>query len=193
MKKGNLTGGLLLILLGVWFLAVQLIPQLSAWTAGKWSLIIIGVGVIFLIVSILNNVPGLSIPAFIIGGLGGLFYYQNVTGDWGSWAYAWTLIPGFVGVGLLFFSVQAKDKGTRIAGFILLFISAALFFAFGSFLGAPKQIIQYWPIMLIILGANSMFRAIFGHRKVQVVEASEPVETKKVTVEFDTEGEENES
>ena len=193
MKKGNITGGLILILLGAWFLAVQLVPQLNAWAKGQWSLIIIGVGVIFLVVSILNNVPGLSIPAFIIGGLGGLFYYQNVTGDWESWAYAWTLIPGFVGVGLLFFGLQSRDKGARIAGFILLFISAALFFVFGSFLGAPKEIIQYWPIMLIILGANSMLRAVFGHKKEKIVEASEPVETKKVTVEFDTKGEEDES
>ena len=77
--------------------------------------------------SILNNVPGLSIPAFIIGGIGGLLYYQNATGDWNSWAYAWTLIPGFVGLGLLFFSIQTKDKGTQKAGFILLYISAILF------------------------------------------------------------------
>ena len=193
MKKGNLTGGLILILLGVWFLAVQLVPQLKIWAAGQWTLMIIGIGVIFLLISILSNIPGLSIPAFIVGGIGGLLYYQNVTGDWGSWAYAWTLIPGFVGMGLLFFSLQSRDKGARTAGFILLFISAALFFIFGSLLGVSKQIVQYWPIMLIILGANSMLRAVFGQKKEPVIEASSPVETKKVTVEFDIEGEEDES
>ncbi len=193
MKKGNITGGLILILLGVWFLAVQLVPQLKAWAAGQWSLVIIGVGVIFLLASILSNIPGLSIPAFIVGGIGGLLYYQNVTGDWASWAYAWTLIPGFVGLGLLFYSIQARDKGTGSAGFVLLFISAALFFTFGSFLGVPKQIIQYWPILLIILGANSIVKAIFGSKKKQITEAAQPVETKNVTVEFATEGEENEN
>ena len=81
MKKGNITGGLILILLGAWFLAIQFVPQLAAWAEGSWALSIIGIGAIFLFVSILNNIPGLSIPAFIIGGIGGLLYYQNATGD----------------------------------------------------------------------------------------------------------------
>ena len=101
MKKGNITGGLILILIGAWFLAVQFVPQLKAWAQGEWSLYVIGVGIIFLLASVTTNVPGLSVPAFIIGGIGGLLYYQNVTGQWHTWAYAWTLIPGIVGLGLL--------------------------------------------------------------------------------------------
>jgi hypothetical protein len=165
MKKGNITGGLILILLGAWFLAVQFVPQLNAWADGNWTLFIIGAGVIFLIFSVLNNIPGLSIPAFIIGGIGGLLYYQNVTGDWESWAYAWTLIPGFVGLGLLFYSIQTRDKGSSQAAFILLFISTVFFAVFGSFLGGPKEIIQYWPALLIISGFWQMSRALFGKRK----------------------------
>ena len=176
MKKGNITGGLILILLGAWFLAVQFVPQLKIWAKGSWALSIIGVAAIFLLASILTNVPGLSIPAFIIGGIGGLLYYQNVTGDWGSWAYAWTLIPGFVGLGLLFFSIQTRDKGTLKAGFILLFISAAFFFIFGSFLGVPKQIIRYWPLLLIITGLWSMSHSLFGKKKMKVIEPVENVE-----------------
>ena len=170
MKKGNITGGLILILLGAWFLAIQFIPQLKDWAEGSWALSIIGVAAIFLVVSILNNIPGLSIPAFIIGGIGGLLYYQNVTGDWDSWAYAWTFIPGFVGLGLLFFSLQTRDKGTMKAGFILLFISAALFFVFGSFLGASDQLIQYWPLLLILAGVLSVLRSLFGNKRVKSVE-----------------------
>lgn len=170
MKKGNITGGLILILIGAWFLAVQFVPQLEAWAEGNWALTIIGIGAIFLLVSILNNIPGLSIPAFIVGGIGGLLYYQNVTGDWGSWAYAWTIIPGFVGLGLLFFSLQTRDKGATKAGFILLFISTILFAIFGSFLGAPKEIIQYWPLLLIVAGLWSMTRALFGNRKANTVQ-----------------------
>ena len=183
MKKGNITGGLILILLGAWFLAVQFVPQLKIWAEGNWALSIIGVAAIFLVASILNNIPGLSIPAFIIGGIGGLLYYQNVTGDWDSWAYAWSLIPGFVGIGLLFFSLQSKDKGTLKAGFILLYISAVLFFIFGSFLGGPKQITQYWPLLLIFSGLWSMSRSLFGNKKKKVAEVAQPVETIEVVVE----------
>ena len=196
MKKGNITGGLILILLGAWFLAVQFVPQLKIWAEGSWALSIIGVAAIFLLASILTNVPGLSIPAFIIGGIGGLLYYQNVTGDWGSWAYAWTLIPGFVGLGLLFFSIQTRDKGTLKAGFILLFISSALFFIFGSFLGVPKQIIRYWPIMLIFTGSWSMLRSVFGSKKKKVIaEDTQAEEEVEIIFEEKTEieGEENEN
>ena len=180
MKKGNITGGLILILLGMWFLAVEFVPQLKAWADGQWALLIIGIGVIFLVVSILNNVPALSIPAFIIGGIGGLLYYQNVTGDWASWAYAWTLIPGFVGLGLLFYSLQASDKGTRSAGFILLLISSILFAIFGSLLGASQEITKYWPLLLIIVGGRTMFRALAGGKKEEAIEAPQPIENNDV-------------
>ena len=198
MKKGNITGGLILILLGAWFLAIQFVPQMKAWAEGSWALSIIGIAAIFLVVSILNNIPGLSIPAFIIGGIVGLLYYQSVTGDWESWAYAWTFIPGFVGLGLLFFSLQARDKGTMQAGFILLFISSVLFFVFGSFLGASEQLIQYWPLLLILAGAWSMLRSFFGKKKAKSVESA-PVESTSIeaeaipSVDGEAEGEENEN
>lgn len=163
MKKGNITGGLILILLGAWFLAVQFVPQLNLWAKGNWSLSIIGLGVIFLLVSVLTKARGFSIPAFIVGGIGGILYYQNVTGDWDSWAYVWTLIPGFVGLGLLFFSLQTRERGSRRAGFILVFLSVIFFVVFGSFLGAPREIIRYWPILLVIAGLWSISKSLFDN------------------------------
>ncbi len=160
MKKANLVSGLLLILFGAWFLAVQFVPGMRLWVADSWPLSIIGIGAIFLVAAIASNVPGLVIPAFIIGGIGSLLFYQNATGDWDSWAYAWSLIPGFVGVSLLFFSLLAKDKGASKAGFILIFISTVLFVVFGSFLGGPDEIIRYWPLLLIGLGIWSMTRSL---------------------------------
>jgi len=168
MKKGNLTGGLILILLGAWFLAVQFVPQLNMWAKGNWTLSIIGLGVIFLLVSVLTKAHGFSIPAFIVGGIGGILYYQNVTADWDSWAYVWTLIPGFVGLGLLFFSLQTRQKDSARSGLVLLIISAVFFFVFGSFLGAPKAIIRYWPILLIFIGLWSMLRSLFGRKAAKV-------------------------
>ncbi|MBG7609856.1 MAG: hypothetical protein IZT55_03225 [Anaerolineae bacterium] len=161
MKKGNITGGLILILIGAWFLAVQFVPGMRSWVTASWPLSIIGIGAIFLIAAVASNVPGLAIPAFIIGGIGSLLFYQDATGDWQSWAYAWTFIPGFVGLGLLFFSLLAKDKGASKAGMILIFISTVLFMVFGSFLGAPGEIIRYWPLLLIGLGAWSITRSLF--------------------------------
>lgn len=187
MKKGNITGGLILVLIGAWFLAVQFVPQLQAWAEGQWSLSIIGIGIIFLLVSVLTEAHGFSIPAFIVGGIGGLLYYQNVTGDWDSWAYAWTLILGFIGLGLLFFSLQTRDAGTRRAGFIMVFLSMIFFAIFGSFLGAPKQIIQYWPILLVLAGLWSMSNALVGNRK-----SKRSVNAPKVNVTVDVSNEDDE-
>jgi hypothetical protein len=179
MKRGNITGGLILILLGAWFLAVQFIPGLSVWADGSWPLWIIGLGAVFLLVSVLNgNLRGLSIPAFIIGGIGGLLYYQNATGDWASWAYVWTFIPGFVGLGLMFFSLQSRQTGAFKSGATLLFLSAMFFFIFGSFLGAPKTIVRYWPLLLVVAGLWSLGRALFaGSRTVSRPKVSVTVTT----------------
>ena len=98
-RRSSLVGGLVLVLLGALFLAVQWLPGLQLWFS--WPLIIIGIGVLLLIVGLLTGVPAMAIPACIVGGIGGLLYWQNATGNWESWAYAWTLIPGFVGVGMV--------------------------------------------------------------------------------------------
>ncbi len=39
-------------------------------------------------------------PSIIVGGIGGILAYQDYTGHWESWSYLWTLIPGFVGLGI---------------------------------------------------------------------------------------------
>ena len=83
------------------------------------------------------------------------------------------------------------------AGFILLFISSILFFIFGSFLGGPQLITQYWPLLLIAAGLWSMLRSLFGRKKAVPAESVQPVETIEEVVEEiveeDTEGEKNEN
>ncbi len=62
-------------------------------------------------------------------------YYQNLTGDWSTWVYAWTLIPGFVAAGLLLLGLATWKRGPVIAAGWTLFASLALFGIFGSTLG----------------------------------------------------------
>ena len=42
---------------------------------------------------LLTGQPGMLVPACIVGGIGGMLYWQNLTGDWASWSYSWSLIP----------------------------------------------------------------------------------------------------
>ena len=163
-RRSGVIGGIILILLGVLFLAAEIAPQyFDFW---DWPFIIIGLGVVFLIWAILSGTGGLAVPGAILGGIGTILYYQNVTGDWESWAYIWALIPGFVGVGIIIGGIIDRNyKEAFSGGLTMLIISAVLFLAFGSQFGLESDFTQYWPALLIGLGLIALVRAIFSSRK----------------------------
>lgn len=164
--RWNMAIGLALILLGAWFLAVQFVPELGAYVEPTWPLIIVGVGLILLVMAVLAGVPGLAVPACIVGGIGGLLYWQNATGNWESWAYAWTLIPGFVGVGALLSGLMGGEtrEGAREGAWLIL-ISLILFAVFGSLFGALGILGRYWPALLILLGLLLLAQTLFRSRR----------------------------
>ncbi len=167
-RRASVFSGIFLVLLGVLFLVREIAPQyFNFW---DWPFIIIGLGFIFLIWALLSRTGGLAVPGSILAGIGGILYYQNVTGDWGSWSYIWALIPGFVGIGIVISGlVDGKFKEAINAGLVLVLISTILLFvfgaAFGATLGLPFEITQYWPVFLIVLGVISLVRAIFAFNK----------------------------
>jgi hypothetical protein len=143
--------GLLLVLFGVLLLVTRLVPGLRVWFS--WPVAIMAVGAFLLIMGLLTRTPGLAVPASIIGGMGALLYWQNVTGNWGSWAYAWTLIPGMVGVGVVLAGLLGENPGESIrGGGVLIVISLVMFLVFGSFLGGLGMLGPYWPVLIIALG-----------------------------------------
>ncbi len=157
---------IILILLGLWFLAVEFVPWLSAWVGGDrgWPLTIVAVGLGLFIVGLVTGAPGMSVPACIVGGIGGLLYWQNATGHWESWAYAWALIPGFGGVGTMLMGLLSGQWRTVGAGAWTLFVSLVLFAVFGSFLGGLGLFGAYWPALLIMLGVLLLVRALLAPR-----------------------------
>ena len=110
--------------------------------------------------AVLTRTGGLAIPVSIISGIGSILYYQNLTGNWETWQFAWALIPGFVGVGIALgtlFSPQPFKDGWQ-ASLILLVISAVLFMIFGgsSFFGWNTQFV--WPAVIIVFGFFMLIR-----------------------------------
>ena len=163
-RKSNLFGGIILILLGLLFLAREIAPQY--FTFWDWPFFIIGLGVLFFIWAIVSNTGGLAVPGAILSGIGGIFYYQNMSGNWGSWSYIWALIPAFVGVGIVIGGVIDKNYKEAISGGLtLLVISAILFLVFGSAFGLNTSLAQYWPVLLIALGLISLVRVAFSKPK----------------------------
>ncbi|MEX1071652.1 MAG: hypothetical protein WEC37_03410 [Anaerolineales bacterium] len=164
-RRGNLVIGLLLLLIGGWFLAVQFYPQLGDLVQidYQWPLIVVGVGLVFLIMAVLVRAPGLAVPASIIGGIGAILYYQNNSGDWESWAYAWTLIPGFVGFGVLLTNLLEGKlwKGLK-EGVGLMLFSLFMFGIFSGFLGGPEIFSRLWPLFLIGAGVWMLVKGMRG-------------------------------
>jgi hypothetical protein len=122
------------ILLGVLVVVGSLIP--GAASLVSWPLIVMGVGAAFLLLGYGTPARALVIPGAIVFGIGCMLYVQRLTGRWASWRYAWTLIPGFTGLGLAAFDVLAGGRpGVRTAAKVLLIVSGVLFLVFAAALG----------------------------------------------------------
>ncbi len=166
-RRTSIVFGVVLILLGIWFLAVQFVPGLNALFGFEmtWPLIIVAIGFLLLVFGILSGIPGMAIPACIVGGIGLLLYWQNATNNWESWAYAWTLILGFVGVGVMLNGLFGQDTRESLTGGLwLVIISLVLYAIFASFLGGPSIVGQYWPVLIIALGVLLLVRSLFRWR-----------------------------
>lgn len=163
-RNSGVIGGVILILLGLLFLLKEIYPDIfSFW---DWPLIIVSVGLVFLLWAIISGNGGLAIPGTILLGLGGILYYQNATGDWSSWSFAWALMPGFVGLGILLAGIISRQfRQGLTSGLTLIAISAIFFFAFGSFFGISPEITRYWPLLLIAIGIITLIRLLIPDRK----------------------------
>lgn len=163
-NRGRMVWGLLLVLVGIYFLAIQFFPALRVYAINEqnWPLLVVGVGALFLVAALLTWTPGLMIPAAVVGGIGVLLFWQNSTGNFASWAYAWTLIPGFSGIGIVLMNLmQGNVRRAIIAGGAPILVSLAAFLIFGSFFGALGLFGQYWPLLLVLLGVIVLAQAFW--------------------------------
>lgn len=165
-RKSALGTGILLIGLGLFFLARQIFPEFLGWRGLlTWPFSIMGVGFFLLLLGLATGNPGMAVPACIVGGIGGLLYWQNLTGNWASWAYAWTLIPGFAGVGVVLEGLLSGRLDKVKGGGWSILVSLVMFAIFASFLGGPQLLGVYWPVLLILLGVIALVRYFFQPRR----------------------------
>ncbi len=171
MDKRNRTTlvlGILLVLVGIYFVLVNAVPGFADLINinFSWPVIVMLVGAGLLLLGLLVGAHEMAVPAFIVGGIGGILYYQNMSGNWGSWAYLWTLIPGFSGLGILAaWLFGARAKHSVRSGLDAIGSSLVLFIIFGAIFGAFKDLGPYWPVLLIVAGLVIGTRALIRGRK----------------------------
>ena len=152
---GALIGGAVLIAVGLLSLAGQVFHSLN-W-GFLWPFIVIGIGALFFVAMFAGGkqTAGFAIPGSIVGGIGLILLFQNITGHWESMSYFWTIIIMFVGAGIYIMGwyssdVNQKQSGLRVMKIgLIMFVVLGVFFEmiFSSFSSVA------FPILLIVLGA----------------------------------------
>lgn len=174
MEKKNRTQlvlGLLLIIVAGWLIATHVYPNLTniLHLTFEWPMWIVISGGGLLILGLLVGAPDMAVPACIVAGVGGVLYYQNSTGNWASWSYMWTLIPGFVGVGQILSGLIGGNFLNNLReGFKPLLFSAIVFTIFATIFNAWTifgKYTNYVPIVLLfLLGAWFIVRGTFRRK-----------------------------
>lgn len=167
--------GTLLVVAGIgWFVARELrFDPFAAIADRGWPLFVIIPGVILLTSSLIPKPPhgvGLAIAGTIVTTVGIVLFYQQSTGNWESWAYAWALVgPGAAGVGMTLYGLVFRQRDLLLAGARLVAISAAIFivgfwyfetiFATGN---APIDLGTWWPIAIVVVGIAALIAGLSG-------------------------------
>lgn len=164
MNRGALIPGIILILLGGYFLASSLgvnIPDISMW----WPLIVVAGGV-FALSRYFTDGRKDSDNVFVgVGGIGvGLFLFYIVS--LGNWALAGTLWPVWVLIaGIAFIAKWVADRRERQTLWVgTVGVAIGAVFLAGTALAPDNDLTRYWPVILIALGAVVLLNSLFGKR-----------------------------
>ncbi len=157
-NTGLLVSGALLIGLGILSLLGQLFGSFSFWHF-FWPITVIGFGALFFVAMLIGGeqLAFMAIPGSIIMVSGLMLLFQNLTGDWASWSYGWTITLISVGLGIYIMGAYQNNEHRRQAGSKVMKAGAILFVIFGAFFGMlfsffnPHQ--YFFPALLILLGA----------------------------------------
>lgn len=170
-NRSTLILGVLLILIGIWLVVSRQVPALQQWLNIEftWPMLTIGAGILIFVIGLLVGAPGMAVPASIVTGIGCILYWQNANNDFGAWSYMWTLIPGFVGVGLILTGLLGENTPRNLSsGLNLIVISVVLFLIFGTIFGGLAILGPYGPaILLIALGVYILVRGFLRPRRGQ--------------------------
>ena len=168
-NAGALVGGALLIAFGLLALAGQVFRTVD-W-GFLWPFTVIGFGALFFVLMFTGGrgAAAFAIPGSIVGGIGLILLFQNITNHWESMSYFWTLIIMFVGIGIYIMGLYGGDANQKQSGWRVMKVGFILFIIFGAFFEMIFSSFNniLFPVLLILLGAYLVLSrsGLFGRRK----------------------------
>jgi hypothetical protein len=164
--------GLVLILIGAVLFAGQLL-DIGIEDVG-WPFFVIAAGVAVLVIGlVVAGEQGMVIGGTIATTVGLVLLYQNSTGRWESWAYAWALVgPAASGLGMALWGVRSGNaadirNGTwGLLGGLGLFAVGFLFFEGVIGIGGDRLNLPEWllPVAVIGIGVVVLGRGLLQRR-----------------------------
>lgn len=164
--------GLVLVLVGAVLFAGQLLD--IGFEDVGWPFFVIAAGVAVLVIGlVITNEKGMVIGGTIATTVGLVLLYQNNTGRWESWAYAWALVgPAASGLGLALWGVRSgngsdvRNGAWGMLGGLAIFAIAFLFFEGvigigGGWLDLPEWLL---PVAVIAIGVVVLARGLTERR-----------------------------
>lgn len=169
-RRGAIVPGLVLIALGIWFLADSLGLNLPG-LGDLWPIFPLGAGLAFLVQYFIGGrqEEGLIFSG-VAGVLTGALFFAITLGplDWGDLGELWPLFPLIAGVAFLAqWLVKPGERGLLVpAGLGLAVGLVGLLFTL-NLLGSAvaEQLGRLWPVVLILLGLGLLISYLLGGRR----------------------------
>lgn len=174
--SGGLFGGLILLIVGIFALIGQFVPD--AWGELFGTLLLLGLGAGFIVIGIVTREGGWFIPGGILTGLGAGIalitssLVDRLGGDEGGWfllafAGGWVLIPILTAI-----FADETHWWALIPGGVIGLVGLAVLYG-GMFMVTLEWLGKLWPLALIIAGALLIWKV----RRVSTeIEKEPPVE-----------------
>ncbi len=169
--NGPIVIGVVLVLGGLALFAARAF-DLDLLSMLGWPSIVIGIGLVMLVIGLLfAREEGMVVGGTVATTVGLVLWYQNQTGNWATWAYAWALVgPAASGLGLVLWGISSGDMKTArrgtwaMLGGLAIFAIGFLFFEGVIGLSGDAFRIPDWvlPVVVIAVGAVMVGRGLLS-------------------------------
>ena len=159
--------GAILVVIGL----ILLVAQLADFALGDlgWPFWLVVLGGVLLVLGLaVVNEQGLVVGGTIVTTIGLILLYQDSTGHWETWAYAWALIPAASGLGVALWGARTgsfseiRSGVWGMLGGLAFFAVAFLFFEGIIGLSGDRLPIADWvlPVAVIAIGVVVLVRGL---------------------------------